>query len=201
MAESAEQEQSGRLEVEQVHVAATKCIANWNVENLMCVVFITNNALIEVDSAPVHTNTLRYERNLGGFGTRGQGTCPIYGHPAIEKWLNNFQKLTAAERRNGHSEWFDLISQECVYQHSKSWDMTNWFKGINPLDDVIDMLKKQNIVAITKCDFDLAALVRGRGLELVCARPEEGWFLKKSTNGTTQIVKKRRKATASFLWP
>ena len=28
MAESAEQEQSGRLEVEQVHVAATKCIAN-----------------------------------------------------------------------------------------------------------------------------------------------------------------------------
>ena len=36
------------------------------------------------------------------------------------------------------------------------------------------MLKKQNIVAITKCDFDLAALVRGRGLELVCARPEEG---------------------------
>jgi hypothetical protein len=28
MAESAEQEQSGRLEVEQVHVATTKCIAN-----------------------------------------------------------------------------------------------------------------------------------------------------------------------------
>ena len=36
----------------------------------MCDIFITNNALIGVDSAPVHTNTLRYERNLGGFGTR-----------------------------------------------------------------------------------------------------------------------------------
>ena len=48
-------------------------------------IFVTYDAFIEVDSAPVHTNTFRYERNLGGFGIRGQGTCPIYGHPAIEK--------------------------------------------------------------------------------------------------------------------
>jgi hypothetical protein len=52
--------------------------------------------------------------------------------------------------------------------------MTNRFKRINPLDDVVEMLQKKNIVTIVKCDGYRTALVRGRGLELVCARPEKG---------------------------
>ena len=51
--------------------------------------------------------------------------------------------------------------------------MANRFKGINPLDDVVEMLKRKNIVAIMKCDFYCAPLVRRLGLELVCARPEK----------------------------
>jgi hypothetical protein len=51
--------------------------------------------------------------------------------------------------------------------------MANRFKGIDPLDNVVEMLKKKNIVAITKCDFYRSLLVRGRGLELISARPEK----------------------------
>jgi hypothetical protein len=51
--------------------------------------------------------------------------------------------------------------------------MANRFKAVNPLDDVVEMLKKKNIVAIAKCDFDSTSLVRGRGLEFVCASPEK----------------------------
>ena len=51
--------------------------------------------------------------------------------------------------------------------------MANRFKGINSLDDVVKMLKKKNVMAIAKCDFDHTALVRGRCLELVCARSEK----------------------------
>jgi hypothetical protein len=51
--------------------------------------------------------------------------------------------------------------------------MANRFKGIDPLDDVVEMLKKKNVVAIMKCDFYCAPLVRRRGLELECARPEK----------------------------
>ena len=38
--------------------------------------------------------------------------------------------------------------------------MANRFKGINPLDDVVEMLKKNNIVAIEKGDFYRTFLVR-----------------------------------------
>lgn len=76
--------------------------------------FITNHAFIVVDSAPAHTNHLGHKRNLGRFRTRGQSTCLVYCHPAIEKRLYYFQELTAVERQNGHTEWLDLITQECV---------------------------------------------------------------------------------------
>jgi uncharacterized protein YjhX (UPF0386 family) len=52
--------------------------------------------------------------------------------------------------------------------------MADRFKRINPLDDVVDMLKKKYIVTIMKCDGYRTALVRERGLELVRARPEKG---------------------------
>jgi hypothetical protein len=48
------------------------------------------------------------------------------------------------------------------------------FKVVNPLDDVVEMLKKKNVMAIAKCNFYRTVLVRGRGLELVFARPEKG---------------------------
>jgi hypothetical protein len=48
------------------------------------------------------------------------------------------------------------------------------FKVVNPLDDVVEMLKEENVMAIAKCNFDRTVLVRGRGLELVFARSEKG---------------------------
>jgi hypothetical protein len=181
--------------MEQVLFAANIGVANWNVENLMGCMFVTHNALTVVDSAPVHTNYLRCQRDLGGFRTRGQGTCLVYCHPAIEKWLYYFQEVAAAHRRNVHTERLDLISQECVDQQSKRWDMANRFKAVNPLDDVVEMLKKKNIVAIAKCDFDSTSLVRGRGLEFVCASPEKRWLLEKTKNRATQCDKETNRAT------
>ena len=57
--------------------------------------------------------------------------------------------------------------------------MANIFKVINPFYHVVDMLKQNNIVAISKCDSyrlsnGFIAPERGRGLELVSARPEQG---------------------------
>ena len=60
-------------EVEQVHIFATTGVANRNIENLIGAILVTNDALIEVDSAPSHTNHLRLEKNPGGVRTRGQG--------------------------------------------------------------------------------------------------------------------------------
>jgi hypothetical protein len=85
----------------------------------MASVFVTNDALIEVDSAPVHTNHLRFERNLCGSRARGQDTCLVYCHPAIEQGLYYLQELATVERQNGHTEWLNLIPQECEDQHSK----------------------------------------------------------------------------------
>jgi hypothetical protein len=70
-----------------------------------------------------------------------------------------------------------LISQKSVDQRSKRWDVANRFKVIYPFYYVVDMLKEKNVVAISKCDFYRLSLERGRGLELVSARPEQGWFL------------------------
>ena len=41
------------------------------------------------------------------------------------------------------------------------------------------MVKQNEIVAIAKWDFDLSALKRARGHELVRTRPEKRWFLQK----------------------
>lgn len=195
IAKPAEKEQSWWKEVDEVLVAATTGVANWNIENLMMRIFVTYDAFIEVDSAPVHTNHLRFKRNLGGFWTRGQGTGRVYCHPAIEKWLYCCQELAAATRRNLYTEWLDLITEEGMDQYSKRWDMANRFKAVNPLDDVVEMLKKKNIVAIAKCDFDSTSLVRGRGLEFVCASPEKRWLLEKTKNRATQCDKETNRAT------
>jgi hypothetical protein len=57
--------------------------------------------------------------------------------------------------------------------------VANRFKVINPFYHVVEMLQKKDIVAISKCDFyrlslGFVAPERGRGLELVSSRPEQG---------------------------
>ena len=78
------------------------------------------------------------------------------------------------DSRNIHAERLALISQKSVDQRSKRRYVANIFKVIYPFYNVAEMLKEKNIVAISKCDFYRLSLERGRGLELVNARPKQG---------------------------